>query len=285
MLTPLPGTAFAVTVPSLSPENVHPFGAALCAGPTMDNQIIRDLFAAADDASRCLGRDEDLRAQIEVARQKLSPDHVGKAGQLQEWLEDWDLEVPEPDHRHVSHLYGLYPSHQINLDDTPALAAAARRSLELRGDEATGWGIGWRLNLWARLRDGEHAHAILAMLLGPERTYPNLFDAHPPFQIDGNFGGAAGILEMLVQSGPDATLLLPALPSAWAEGHLKGMRLRGGIELDLKWSDGELVSTRLVSQNKGRVQLRHGRGAIWVDLEARMAVTIEWKGDAFSLIA
>ena len=240
VLVPLPGSDYLVTAPSLSPENVHPRGAALCAGPTMDNQIIRDLFAAAIEASVQLGLDADFRAELNAARRRLPPDRVGEAGQLQEWLEDWDLEVPEVHHRHVSHLYGLYPSQQIDIEWTPELAAAAKRSLDIRGDDATGWGIGWRVNLWARLRDGEHAHAVLARLLGPERTYPNMFDAHPPFQIDGNFGGSAGILEMLVQSRGRTIHLLPALPKAWPTGSLSGVCVRGGISLDLRWRDGKL---------------------------------------------
>ena len=166
-LRPLPGTAYLVTNPSLSPENVHPHGAALCAGPTMDNQILRDLFAAVAQASTLLACDAEFRARVLAARDRLPPDRVGKAGQLQEWLEDWDMEAPEIDHRHVSHLYGLYPSLQIDPEETPELAAAARRSLEIRGDDATGWGLGWRINLWARLGDGDHAHDVLTRLLSP----------------------------------------------------------------------------------------------------------------------
>jgi alpha-L-fucosidase 2 len=271
-----PGTGWLVTNPSLSPENVHPHAAAICAGPTMDNQIIRDLFDAVGAAAGALGRDADFIAEVQAAQKRLRPERIGKAGQLQEWGEDWDMDAPEIHHRHVSHLYGLYPSQQISVDRTPALAAAARRSLEIRGDEATGWGIGWRLNLWARLRQGDHAHAVLTRLLTPDRTYPNLFDAHPPFQIDGNFGGAAGIIEMLVQSRPGEIDLLPALPAAWPTGSLFGVRARGGFELDLAWRDGapEFCTVR----GKGRVVVR------WGDLshafELNGETTLKRSGDA-----
>ena len=168
-----------VTNPSLSPENAHPHGASICAGPAMDQQILRDLFGQTAKAATLLGVDAAFVRELDAARMRLAPDRIGAQGQLQEWQADWDASAPEPHHRHVSHLYGLFPSTQIDLDRTPGLAAAARRSLDLRGDESTGWATAWRANLWARLRDGERAHRILSFLLGPERTYPNLFDAHP----------------------------------------------------------------------------------------------------------
>lgn len=263
-----PNTGAMVTNPSISPENQHPFGAALCAGPTMDAQILRDLFAQCIAMSKLLGVDEAFARKLAALRQQLPPNRIGKAGQLQEWQQDWDMEAPEIHHRHVSHLYALHPSSQINVRDTPALAAAARRSLEIRGDNATGWGIGWRLNLWARLRDGEHAYQILQLLLAPERSYPNLFDAHPPFQIDGNFGGTAGITEMLLQSWGGSVFLLPALPKAWPQGEVKGLRVRGAASVDLRWAEGVLVEAVLRSDSGGRYELVYGEQVVSVDLKA-----------------
>jgi len=266
-LQPLPGTDLLVTVPSVSPENVHPRGASLCAGPTMDNQILRDLIDAYLAASEQLGLADPMLAEARAARERLPPHRIGQAGQLQEWLEDWDMDVPEIHHRHVSHLYGLYPSQQIALDTAPQLATAARRSLEIRGDDATGWGIGWRINLWARLGQGDHAHDVLSLLLCPERSYANLFDAHPPFQIDGNFGGAAGILEMLVQSREGMLELLPALPSAWRSGSVNGLRARGGVTLDLVWQDGRPTSLRVWSSRSQTIAVR------WQGRTQSLAVT------------
>jgi len=273
-----PNTGAMVTAPSISPENEHPHGAALCAGPSMDAQILRDLFGQCIEIAGLLGVDAELAARLAVLRDRLPPHRVGRAGQLQEWQHDWDMEVPEIHHRHVSHLYALPPSSQINVRDTPALAAAARRSLEIRGDEATGWGIGWRLNLWARLRDAGRAYRVLAMLLSPARTYPNLFDAHPPFQIDGNFGGTSGITEMLLQSWGGSIFLLPALPEAWPRGKVGGLRARGAAGVDLEWEGGRLRQARLRSDRGGRYRVEYRGQELELALEAGEAAVLRWDG-------
>lgn len=252
-----------ITSPSISPENAHPFGTSVCAGPAMDRQIVRDLFQNTFDAGTLLQKDHALLTQVAAASKALARDRVGKQGQLQEWLEDWDADAPEQQHRHVSHLYSVYPSSQINLRDTPELISAAKVSLNKRGDMATGWGTAWRLCLWARMAEPERAFGLLKGLIGPMRTYPNMLDAHPPFQIDGNFGGAAGIVEMLVQSWGQEVRLLPALPDAWPYGSLKGVRLRGALRIDLIWENGRMKNATFSGKPQQPVRIVY-RGKIFV---------------------
>jgi alpha-L-fucosidase 2 len=271
-----PKHQWLVTNPSISPENGHPFGSAVCAGPTMDQQLLRDLFANTIRAAETLGADADLRLRLAAARARLAPNQVGRAGQLQEWLEDWDMQAGDLHHRHVSHLYGLYPGRDIHRRDTPELAAAVKKSLEIRGDRATGWATAWRICLWTHLGDGDHAFEILRFLLSPERTYPNMFDAHPPFQIDGNFGGAAGIAEMLMQSRVGEIELLPALPKAWPSGRVNGLRARGAFEVAVVWHDGALVEAKVRSLKGGTTQLRYGSATREVKLAKGR--TYRWNG-------
>jgi alpha-L-fucosidase 2 len=282
-----PKHKWLVTSPSLSPENPHPGGGSVVAGPTCDMQILRDLFAHCIEASQILGVDGDFRKQLAETRARLAPNQIGSGGQLQEWLEDWDLTAPDQHNRHVSHMYGLYPGEDISYANDKALVDALRVSLNRRGDNATGWGLGWRLNLWARLHDGARAYKIVRNLLndasrGGSGVYNNLFDAHPPFQIDGNFGGSAGIAETLVQSTapradqPARIELLPALPLQWPAGKVSGLCARGGFKVDIQWKEGKLLSATVRSSAGGTCQLRYG--AATRDLSLAKGQSTQWDG-------
>jgi alpha-L-fucosidase 2 len=256
-----PGTPFAgrlVTIPSTSPENRYVLNdqpQQMTYGATMDIELIRELFDNCARAAAILGTDADFRAELERTGQRLPPLQVGARGQLQEWIEDYP--EAEPAHRHVSHLYALYPGNSIDLERTPALAAAARKTLELRGDGGTGWATVWRIGLWARLRDADRAYANLKSLI-MRSTLPNMFDLHPPFQIDGNLGGPAVIAEMLVQSRTDEIRVLPALPRQWPSGSLTGVRVRGGGRADITWKDGRLTELRLQSDRAKTYRVSYG---------------------------
>ena len=265
-LVPEPKNGWLVVSPSFSPENRPNVNGkrsfSVVAGATMDNQMVRDLLRNTTEAATLLGEDIAFVDTLRTIEARLAPMQIGHWGQLQEWIEDWDN--PKDHHRHVSHLWGLYPGNQIT-ENTPELFEAAKQSLIARGDPSTGWSMGWKVCLWARLLDGNHAMKLIREQIKPAvgesgqngGTYPNLFDAHPPFQIDGNFGCTAGIADMLVQSHAGYIHLLPALPDEWNQGTVKGLCCRGGFELtELTWENGTVISATLLSRLGGRLRIK-----------------------------
>ncbi len=262
-------TPWLVTNPSTSPENTIKLNGKeyqVALASTMDMSLLRELFAAVIKTSTLLNTDAAFRKQVQEAYDQLYPYHIGQYGQLQEWYGDWD--DPKDKHRHLSHLFGLYPGSQITVQQTPELAAAAKQSLIHRGDVSTGWSMAWKINWWARLQDGGHAYKILSdaftyidpnqtrETMGGGGTYPNLFDAHPPFQIDGNFGATAGITEMLLQSHAGYLSILPALPAAWAAGSIKGIKARGNFRVDIQWKEGKLATAKILSGSGGICRIK-----------------------------
>ncbi len=289
LTTMIEADGYLVTAPTSSPENAfYKNGKAvnICMGPTMDNQLVRELFTNTLEARKILKiRDRNLKKSLKKAIKKLPPHQISKEGYLMEWLEDY--EEVDINHRHVSHLYGLHPSNQISPKRTPELAEACKVTLNRRGDEGTGWSRAWKINFWARLGDGNRAFKLLESLLEPAYskdtphqhtggTFPNLFCSHPPFQIDGNFGGAAGISEMLLQSHEGFINLLPALPDTWQDGNLKGFKTRGGQTIDLEWRNGKPYKVTITGGWKRFVTIKYGKKTKRFWLRPSKTKTIYW---------
>ena len=273
-----PATGWLISTPSNSPEI-----GGLVKGPTMDHQIIRSLFEKCIEASTILKTDQAFADSLRAMVSQIAPTQIGKHGQIQEWLTDVD--DPENKHRHISHLWAHHPGNEITIEKTPELAAAVRTSLIHRGDEGTGWSLAWKINQWARLKDGGHCEELFKLLFSAAGSgvsysrggsYPNLFDAHPPFQIDGNFGAAAGILEMILQSHKDKIELLPALPSLWPSGNLKGVKARGGFELDISWGNHKLTKVKVLSRTGNPLVLNYGDKTI--QIATTKAMTYQFDG-------
>ncbi|MDI9861155.1 glycoside hydrolase family 95 protein [Flectobacillus roseus] len=268
-----PKTGWLISTPSNSPEQ-----GGLVAGPSMDHQIIRELYKNTIKASQILGLDNAFADTLSQQYKQIAPNQIGKHGQLQEWLQD--LDDPKNNHRHVSHLWGVHPGHDIGWDIDSTMMKAARQSLIYRGDEGTGWSLAWKINFWARFHDGEHALQLVKMLLRPATSaggsYLNLFDAHPPFQIDGNFGGAAGIAEMLIQSQTDIIELLPALPKDWSEGKVKGIQARGGYILSYAWKNGKITELNITSKEATTCKIRINQVVHTLKLQSNKPYHIEF---------
>lgn len=274
-----PKTGYLISTPSNSPEN-----GGLVAGPTMDHQIIRALFRSCIEASEILNTDQEFAQKLKEMLPQIAPNKIGQHGQLQEWMED--LDDPANKHRHVSHLWAVYPGNEINWQQTPDLMKAARQSLIYRGDDGTGWSLAWKINFWARFLDGNHAYDMVKLLFRPVQientvyvngggSYTNLFDAHPPFQIDGNFGAPAGMIEMLVQSQLNEIAILPALPDALPTGKISGVCARGGFELTFSWANGKLQKLEVLSKAGQNCKLRYGDKLIEMPTEKGKTYTFD----------
>jgi alpha-L-fucosidase 2 len=289
-----------ITSPSSSPENnfVTDKGVRgeICEGATMEKSIVWGLLTNTAQAAAVLGTDSDFRKKVESTRDRIRPPQIGKHGQIMEWGGDWDN--PKDDHRHVSHLFALHPGHEIHPISTPELAEAAKVTLKQRGDDGTGWSLAWKINFWGRLRDGDHALKLMSnqlryteqlktVMQGAGGTYPNLFDAHPPFQIDGNFGFVSGVNELLLQSqdryidpkSPNEDRyyidLLPALPAEWATGEIRGLRARGGFTIDLAWTAGQLSTAVVRSEKGGTAKIRYAGRVIDLKLAPGASASLD----------